>query len=86
MKRSRDSISAPTIPLRRELTTVGAREPCQIVGIVGNERFNGLGNPSPPILYLPLMQCGQASMSLVVRTRTDPLSLAKPVQAAIWAD
>jgi len=72
-------------PLRRELTTVGAREPCQIVGIVGNERFNGLGNPSPPILYLPLMQCGQASMSLLVRTQTAPLSLVKPVQEAIWA-
>ncbi len=52
--------------------------------IVGNERFNGLGNPSPPILYLPLMHCGQASMSLLVRTRTDPLNLAKPVQEAIW--
>jgi putative ABC transport system permease protein len=72
-------------PLRRQLTTVGAREPCEIVGIVGNERFNGLGNPSPPILYLPLTQCGQAAMSLVVRTRTDPLSVAKPVQKAIWA-
>jgi len=72
-------------PLRRQLTTIGAREPCEIVGIVGNEKFNGLGNPSPPILYLPLTQSGLASMSLVVRTRTDPLSVAKPVQAAIWA-
>jgi len=72
-------------PLRHRLTTVGAREPCQIVGIVGNERFNGLGNPSPPIFYLPLMQCGRASMSLLVRTRAAPLSLVKPVQAAIWA-
>jgi putative ABC transport system permease protein len=71
-------------PLRRQLITMGAPEPCQIVGIVGNEKFNGLGAPSPPILYLPLTQCGQASMSLVVRTRTDPLSLAKPVQKAIW--
>lgn len=71
-------------PLRRQLTTAGAREPCQIVGIVGNERFFGLGDPSPPILYLPLTQCGQASMSMVVRTRTHPLSLAKPVQKAIW--
>jgi len=72
-------------PLWRELTTVGAREPCQIVGIVGNERFNGLGNPSPPTLYLPLAQRSLASMSLVVRTRTNPLGVAKPVQEAIWA-
>jgi len=72
-------------PLRHQLTTVGAPEPCQIVGIVGNEKFHGLGNPSPPILYLPLTQCSQASMSLVVRTRTAPLSLAGPVQEAIWA-
>ncbi len=71
-------------PLRRQLTTFGAREPCQIVGIVGNEKCYGLGDPCPPILYLPLTQCSQASMSLVVRTRTDPLSLAKPVQEAIW--
>ena len=72
-------------PLRHRLATVGAREPCQIVGIVGNERFNGLGNPSPPILYLPLMQASRASMSLLVRTRAAPLSLVKPVQAAIWS-
>ena len=72
-------------PLRHRLTTAGAPQPCEIVGIVGNEKFNGLGNPSPPILYLPLTQCSQASMSLVVRTRTDPLGVAKPVQEAIWA-
>jgi hypothetical protein len=72
-------------PLRRQLTTRRVREPCEIVGIVGNERFNGLGSPSTPILYLPLMQWGQSSMSLLVRTRTDPFSVAKPVQKAIWA-
>ena len=72
-------------PLRRQLITRRDGEPCEIVGIVGNERFNGLGSPSPPILYLPLMQWGQSSMSLLVRTRTDPLSVAKPVQKAIWA-
>ncbi len=72
-------------PLHHRLTTAGAPQPCEIVGIAGDEKFNGLGNPSPPILYLPLTQCSLASMSLVVRTRTDPLSLAKPVQETIWA-
>jgi putative ABC transport system permease protein len=72
-------------PLRRQLTTGGAPEPCQIVGVVANEKYFGLGELPPPVLYLPIKQHCEPAMSLVVRTRTDPINLARPVQAAIWA-
>ena len=72
-------------PLRRQLTTGGAPEPCQIVGVVANEKYFGLGELPPPVLYLPIKQHCEPAMSLVVRTRTDPINLARAVQEAIWA-
>jgi len=71
-------------PLLRQIVTAGSGGPSQIVGVVGNEKFFGLGDPSPPILYLPIAQHCLPRMALVVRTRTDPHSVAKPVQRAIW--
>ncbi|HEX5437842.1 MAG TPA: ABC transporter permease [Gemmatimonadaceae bacterium] len=43
-----------------------------IVGVVGNERFQGLTQQTPPAVYTPLMQTPMASLVLLVRTSRDP--------------
>ena len=46
-----------------------------IVGVVGNERFHGLTEETPPAVYTPLWQTPMASVVLLVRTSRDPLQL-----------
>jgi putative ABC transport system permease protein len=43
-----------------------------IVGVVGNERFHGLTEETPPAVYTPLMQTPMPSLVLLVRTSRDP--------------
>jgi predicted permease len=56
-----------------------------IVGIVGDEKFHGLGEEAPIAVYAPLAQAPSATGSgvVLVRTRRDPLSLASPVRHAV---
>jgi putative ABC transport system permease protein len=46
-----------------------------IVGVVGNERFRGLTETTPPAVYTPLRQTPMAAVVLLVRTSRDPLLL-----------
>ncbi len=39
-----------------------------VVGVVGNVRQSGLGEPPPPTLYLPVRQYPQRTMTVVVKT------------------
>jgi putative ABC transport system permease protein len=66
--------------------TVGFfRQTAQIVGIVGNERFGGLGAEVPPALYPPIAQVPMGSVSLLVRTRTEPLALLPTLRREVQA-
>jgi putative ABC transport system permease protein len=58
----------------------GARR--RVVGIVGNERFKGLTEASPPAVYLPVDQAPQAS-AVLVRTTGDPLGVAPAVRRVV---
>jgi putative ABC transport system permease protein len=55
----------------------------EIVGIVENERFRGLEQPSLPAFYLSTRQFPQTGVALVARTNGDPLAIAPDVRAAI---
>lgn len=55
----------------------------EIVGIVANERFRGLEQPSQPAFYLSTRQFPQTGFSLIVRTTGDPISATPDVRAAI---
>jgi len=55
----------------------------QIVGIVGDVHHFGLDAPIPPIFYVPLAQAGLDSVSVVLRTRTTPASMAQSARKAI---
>lgn len=55
----------------------------EIVGIVENERFRGLEQPSLPAIYMTTRQFPQTDMSVIVRTKGDPAPLAGPVRDAV---
>ena len=73
-------------PLGKRIQVGGRDQPWRtIVGVVGDVHHTGLDQPPQAQVYFPEVQWqfADGAMDLVVRTRGDPLSLAKPVQAAI---
>ncbi len=58
-----------------------------VVGVVANEKVQGLTKPAPIAVYTPLAQTPSAVGAgvLLVRTDGDPESLAAPVRSAIRA-
>lgn len=52
----------------------------EIVGIVGNIRHLGLDQDSQPEMYMPIYQYPENFMFLVVRTKSNPMSLSKAIQ------
>lgn len=57
----------------------------EIIGVVGDTRHTGLDSGSRPEIYLPHLQSPYGSMTYVVRTTGDPLSLLQAVKNEIWA-
>jgi len=62
-------------PLGAQINLWGAAR--TVVGVVGNERFNGLASDAPPAVYLPLAQAPTASAVLV--RMTGDATLAAPL-------
>jgi putative ABC transport system permease protein len=66
-----------------------------IMGVVGDVRQEGLHRPVLAAVYYPLVRLDldpeeegewvPRTFSLVVRTQGDPMSLARPVQEAVWS-
>ena len=56
----------------------------EIVGVVGDVRFNGVREPSEPAFHIPMHQFPYAAVKVLVRTSGDPEALADPVQAGVW--
>lgn len=56
----------------------------EVIGIVANERFAGLQARPEPAMYFAHRQFPFFGMSLVIRTATDPSSLAAAVRQTIW--
>lgn len=57
----------------------------RIVGVVGHVQHEGLGADTREHLYLPYSQVSSRSMFFVVRTQTDPLSIAPGVRSRVKA-
>jgi putative ABC transport system permease protein len=55
----------------------------QIVGVIRNERTGGLHAPIEPVAYLPLAQVPRQDISLVVRTRSEPLATMSGIREAV---
>lgn len=69
-------------PLGKQMRFWGAAR--TVVGVVGNERFQGIEEAPPPAVYAPLAQAPSANGSgaLLVRTAGDAAALAGSIRAA----
>ncbi len=52
----------------------------QIVGVIGDERFQGVDRPAEPAAYAPLLQNPQQSATLLVRSEGDPLAVVPEIR------
>ncbi len=57
----------------------------EIVGVVGDVRFNGLREASEPAFYIPMSQFPYQWFSVIVGTSGDPEALAGALQSEVWA-
>lgn len=55
-----------------------------VVGVTGDVRHDALTRAPEPELYRPATQSGMPALMLAVRTNVPPMTVARPVQAAVW--
>ncbi len=73
-------------PIGKRINTGNDRDPTlwQIVGVVGDAKYNGLADETQPAMYQPLIQATSYSVFLSVKTETaNPLSFAAAVRNEI---
>jgi len=58
-------------------------QPAEIIGVVGNVRYDSLIDESPPAVYFPHPDLTYSFMTLVIRTDGDPTAIAPAVQREI---
>ena len=56
-----------------------------IVGVVGDTRRGGVDREVRAEVYYPFTQYSERRMYVLLRTSGDPLALARPAQAQVWA-
>jgi putative ABC transport system permease protein len=67
-------------PLGKRISFDDRQTWISIVGVVGDVKQLGLDSSAQPEVYFPNLQAPSPSMSLVVRTASDPLSVAAAVK------
>ncbi len=73
-------------PLGKRISYGCGDELCRtIVGVVGDVRQDGWTEEAGPEIYVPYAQRPTRSMTLLVRTDADPLSLAASVRSQVFA-
>ena len=60
-------------------------QPAEIIGVVGNVRYDSLIDESPPAVYFPHPDLTYPFMTLVIRTDGEPTAIAPAVQREIRA-
>jgi len=60
-------------------------QPAEIIGVVGNVRYDSLVDESPPAVYFPHPDLAYSFMTLVIQTDGDPAAIAPAVQREIRA-
>jgi len=70
--------------LGKRLSLNGARGPWRaVVGVVSDSKYQTLGEPPTPFVYLPLAQNHETGMTLLVRAKGEPGGLAAGVRQAV---
>jgi predicted permease len=64
--------------------TIGT-EQIPIIGVVGDIRQESVEEPAEPTIYIHALQNMRSRANLVIRTRGEPLAMARAVQDAIWS-
>ena len=75
-----------TDPVGRRFAMMPTREVVEVVGVVGNIRYNSLSEGPLLYAYLPLEQHYASGVTLHVRTAGDPAALAPAVRREIQAE
>jgi len=73
-------------PVGKRINRGSEREPvwCEVVGVVGDAKYNGLADTVQPAFYEPLAQLGSLNLFLCVKTESaDPLGLVGAVRNEI---
>ena len=75
-----------TGPIGKRMQLDDPRQPwLTIVGVAGDVRQFGLAADSGLAMYVPYLQESWSVMSLVVRTQSNPETLARAVREQVWA-
>jgi len=61
----------------------GSDKPSTIVGLVGDVRHDGLGEPAQPTMFLAYAQAPEGGMTLVVRSSGDAATMTDAVRNAV---
>ena len=72
---------AGTDPLDQRLLFWGVQ--WRIVGVIGDERFNGLDADAEPAIYVPLAQAPFPSVVLLARSPGDPSNLVPAIRSVL---
>jgi putative ABC transport system permease protein len=74
-------------PIGKRVTVQMAEDPVptEIVGVVKDTKFLALTEDAPPTVYVGHAELPYSLMTLVIRTQTEPLSLAPAVRREIYA-
>ncbi len=72
-------------PLGKQLQLLEAKVTASVVGVVGDAKQYNIGEPQRPQVYTPYAQNPHIFGTLVVRSRVEPLGLARSVKEAVWS-
>ncbi len=68
-------------PVGKRLVLQG--DTMQVVGVVGEMRYYAMADTNRPLIFYPLAQHFQQGVTIVVRTRMDPLEITASVKQAV---
>jgi predicted permease len=72
-------------PIGKRFTFFRDTSATQVIGIVRDSKYNALGEPPRPYMYVPLIQNPNAAVTVFFRAQGDPRSALSSVRAQIQA-
>src|SRR6185436_11308894 len=74
-------------PLGKKITINWLQKPLttEIVGVVGDVLHTGLDSSPRPEIFLHLPQAPFGSMTFVIQTQSDPLTLLPSIKSTVWS-